>query len=515
MQSVKNKWKELLYSFSTEDRYADYAESREASGIPRRSDRGLASGATGAASSSQIQLTEFVEGQEHGTNDGVSEAMLAWRHIDAWASEHHPDLYATLSEPCTRSDVSRAENDLSVSLPAAVRASFRLHDGQEDLESLTGTSGIIFGLQLMPLDQVVNMTQTWRSVAANMQKHNKALFNDTGSLSATASGSKVEVPNQSATPQTLKAKGYGKLETQDIQSANPNLQNDISNNYNKQFKLNSIPRQTSIPRDTIQPVYAHPSWIPLVTDNAGNHIAVDLAPGPDGHHGQIILFGREFDTKFVVANNWGDFLLNFANDLEKGNWYIMDGDDDYLSGEGELVFRDKGAGNTIKDYFEVLKRRAHTAWMRQEQNRSQVNGSKPEPRDISPAPNEQETTVVTDYQLSAEENATTEKESNQLGVAGTSVMPTQASLIDVEPSPVPGSASAADIESKSVQEGSDLKSPTAANLEQPEIATKEGQEMPGNSTEDEANNANDQLQSSVDEHDNVKGLKEEFENVAL
>ncbi|SCV00019.1 LAMI_0G02344g1_1 [Lachancea mirantina] len=373
MEGVKKKWKELVYSFSTNDHYAEYNPNKS-SGAGGIALRGGASSVP--ASSSQIQLTESIEGGDLGGNEGVSETLLAWRHVDSWASEHNPDLFATLSDPCTRNDINNAEKDLNIMFPASVRASLRSHDGQEDLGTLAGTSGLLYGLTLMPLDQIVQMTQTWRNVAENMSRHRAAaaraaaadqergIEGSSGSSAAAAAGTasndavKIEVPNKSVTPQVLRSKGYGKLETQDYSSMNPNLQRDISVNHNAQFKMKQIPTQGSVPRDAIQPVYAHPGWIPLVTDNAGNHVAIDLAPGPRGSYAQVILFGRDFDTKYVVAKNWGDFLLSFANDLEKGNWYLVDEDDDFFGGEGELVFRDKNAGNRIMDYLEVLKQRA-------------------------------------------------------------------------------------------------------------------------------------------------------------
>lgn len=388
MEGVKKKWKELLYSFSTEDHYAEYNSNTSVQG-PSASM--AADGINGMASSSQIQLTEFVDGGDLGGNDGVSEAMLAWRHIDAWASEHNPDLFATLSDPCTRNDLNNAERDLSITFPASVRASLRLHDGQEDLESLTGTSGLIYGLQLMPLDEIVHMTQTWRNVAENMMKRRK-----THVPAATVQGSSVELPNKSAAPQSLKTKGYGKLDSQDYASGNPELQRNISANHNKQFKMARIPRQSSIPPDSIQPVYAHPGWIPLVTDNAGNHIGIDLAPGARGRYAQVILFGRDFDTKFVVAANWGDFLLSFANDLEKGNWYLVDEEDDFFGGEGELVFRDKEANSSIRDYLEVLKSRAWQKWQSSREKQIEKSNEQAQAKDIldaTPSELEHESTL--------------------------------------------------------------------------------------------------------------------------
>ncbi|SCU88856.1 LAME_0E01376g1_1 [Lachancea meyersii CBS 8951] len=527
MQNFKKKWKELVYSFSTEDRYADYNGRTEGSD---NSTRPASSVANPAASSSQIQLTDFTDGPVGGTNDGVSETMLAWRHIDAWASEHHSDLYATLSEPCTRTDISRAESDLNIVFPASVRASFRLHDGQEDLESLTGTSGLLFGLQLMSLDQVVHMTQTWRNVAANMAKHNRET-SPSATSSASASGLNVEAPNKAATPQVLKSKGYGKLETQDFQGMNPTLQRDISNNYNKQFKLNSIPQQNSIPLEAVQSLYANPGWIPLVTDNAGNHIAVDLAPGPKGHYGQIILFGREFDIKYVVANNWGDFLLSFANDLERGNWYIMDGDDDYLSGAGDLVFRDKDAGNTVRDYFEVLKWRSHKAWQTQQEEKKvaaeigSVGTSAGHSKDLtsqtlisSLSLVEQEPTAVTDSTAETEDIKGAEKKTTKSTVLDSSVNSTQASLSSEDASKDKHPAKDNTEPQASKDEPADQKivldtTKSAGNELQKD---QEDQESKNNGVNDEKS-AQTQAPEGQDaaKDDDVHELKEEFENVAL
>ncbi|AAS51781.2 ADL139Wp [Eremothecium gossypii ATCC 10895] len=346
MESLKRAWNQLVYTFSTEDRYAEYT--------PQGSTNVVGGEPFDTSNASRIQLNEFVDGAEVGGNDGVSECLLAWRHIDSWCSEHNPDLYATLSSPCTNNDIMWAEKDLAITFPAAVRASLRTHDGQEDVESMQGASGLIYGLKLMGLEEVVIMTRTWRNVAANLQRQMARMEQQQRAKSSS------ELP-QTVTPQAVKQKGYGKVDNQDYH-ANPHLQKDISQNYNKQFKLDKLPKQGSIPPLAIQPVYAHPGWIPLVTDHAGNHIGVDLAPGPKGKYAQVILFGREFDTKFVVADNWGDFLLGFVNDLEKGNWLLVDNTDDYLNGEGDLVFVDHATRGPILNYLAVLKKRSWEKW---------------------------------------------------------------------------------------------------------------------------------------------------------
>ena len=340
MNIFKKKLKEWVYSISTEDHYAEYNPDDEPnfnmgmrSGQPNPSSMNLAgnmsstdindsnNGYIGNDGDNAYQIDDFNTNAAE-SQKGVSEIILAWRHIDAWTDKHNPDLNATLSDPCTQNDITHAEEDLEISLPPSVRASLRIHDGQEDLESMTGTSGLIYGLQLMTLDQIVAMTQTWRNVARNLNKH-KAQQQKIAMEMEQGSSTSQQTPSQET----------------------------------NQFKLPYIPNQNSIPPNTIQAAYAHPAWIPLVTDNAGNHIGVDLAPASEGSYGQVILFGREFDTKYVVADNWGEFMLAFANDLEIGNWYLIDDSDDYFSGEGELVFRDKKMNGPVQEYLEVLKRR--------------------------------------------------------------------------------------------------------------------------------------------------------------
>ncbi|KAG5440931.1 hypothetical protein PCK2_000086 [Pneumocystis canis] len=107
-------------------------------------------------------------------------------------------------------------------------------------------------------------------------------------------------------------------------------------------------RQGSCPEGAVHCVYAHPGWIPLGKDFEGNNIGVDLAPGPTGRWGQVILFGRDQDIKYVVAQSWASFLSMLADDFEKGDWTVDDT-------TGELFL-----GTSEKDqmsYFDILKSR--------------------------------------------------------------------------------------------------------------------------------------------------------------
>lgn len=351
----KEKLNQIFYALSTEDRYADYDSHNHHIRTAGNAEEAHAGG---------IQLNDADAFQEdgddngvHHSTEGVSETILAWRHIETWTSENHPDLNASLSDPCTRTDITKAEQDLETVLPPPVRASLRIHDGQEDLDSLTGIGGLFFGLQLMNLDEIVHMTKTWRLVAERINldvevKKNQAAHDSL--VSPTGSSTEVD-KTKSTTSLNETHKGFSKVDGADYKNLDPDLERKISSNNSKRFKSH-IPKQFSCPPGAIHPVYSHPGWIPLVTDNSGNHVGVDLSPAKKGTWGQVILFGRDFDTKFVLAPNWGDFLLIFAKDLENGNYIIHDEDDMY-AGDGEVGFFDKKINREIP-YLQVLAQRS-------------------------------------------------------------------------------------------------------------------------------------------------------------
>lgn len=76
----------------------------------------------------------------------------------------------------------------------------------------------------------------------------------------------------------------------------------------------------------MQPRLLHPGWIPFAADDAGNHLAVDLVPGPAGRAGQVIEFGRDLDRGPVLyAESLVDALAGRTVEVEQ---------------PGEEVFRD-------------------------------------------------------------------------------------------------------------------------------------------------------------------------------
>ncbi|BFZ62374.1 Cell wall assembly regulator [Saitoella coloradoensis] len=246
----------------------------------------------------------------------------SWRRIDRWAEEHYHELWDQLSYPATVPDVEELEQQLGVSLPRDVAESLYVHDGQERGGYPTG---ILFGVTLLDCEEILEEWNLWRSVAGR---------DDEALLSGGETAAQVQA---------------------------------------------ILAKQSSRPEGAIKHRYAHPGWVPLGKDFQGNNIGVDLAPGPTGRWGQVILFGRDQDVKYVIARSWGSLLAGVADELDGGKWSIEEE-------TGELRLR--GAFDHEDHYFDVLKarlrRREKRRTMQSSDKRASVNGAGNAPRLMSP-----------------------------------------------------------------------------------------------------------------------------------
>lgn len=282
------------------------------------------------------ELQDYVDGAPPAPSVRVS-----WERIDKWADEHYPELNDQLCYPATASDLNELENDLDCSLPLDVRDSCLIHDGQEKFGR---PSGIIFGITLLDLETIAEEWYSWKKAAIRI---NREITRATGQ--APKQGGIFINPN--AGP-NAGAAGSNPGSAPGSPVASVARQKNISS---------WLASQDSVPEGAIQLVYAHPGWVPLANDRAGNNIAVDLAPGKKGKWGQVILFGREFDRKYVVAQSWAHFLAMVADDFDRGNWEV-DHDSE------ELWFKtDKGS---FVNYFTVLKTRVERQFRHQMQRRA-------------------------------------------------------------------------------------------------------------------------------------------------
>ncbi|PHH84206.1 hypothetical protein CDD83_2312 [Cordyceps sp. RAO-2017] len=206
----------------------------------------------------------------------------SWKRIDAWAEDNYPELFDQLCEGATTNDLNDLEHQLDCSLPQDVRESLMIHDGQERGGTPTG---IVFGSMLMDCEEIVQEWETWRKV-------NQQFL--------------LDAP--SPPPVTPLKAFVGGAASSEASSSRQRPSSSSSASNGDEWRQTLLSRQDSVPPNAVQRTYAHVGWIPLVRDWGGNNLAVDLAPGPGGRWGQIVLFGRDYDTKYVVARSWAAFL---------------------------------------------------------------------------------------------------------------------------------------------------------------------------------------------------------------
>ncbi|ANB14716.1 Smi1p [Sugiyamaella lignohabitans] len=277
-------------------------------------------------------------------------AALSWKRIDRWVDANYPELYDQLSYPATSADLNELESDLDCTLPLEVRDSYMVHDGQERGGRPTG---LFFNICILDLEGIVEEWTHWKNTAIRLnnvvrsQRQQKQALSSSSAAASSSSSSQQQLRSVSASSSSSSSALVPPHMKQQAQQTPQQIQQQQQHYKNT---LNWIQRQESVPEGAIQPVYAHPAWIPLAKDFEGNNIAVDLAPGKKGRWGQVILFGRDFDRKYVIAPSWGAFLASFADDLEAGDHSI----DEDLE-EGSLMFR--APNGRLIPYFDVLKSR--------------------------------------------------------------------------------------------------------------------------------------------------------------
>jgi cell wall assembly regulator SMI1 len=83
-----------------------------------------------------------------------------WERIEAWLTGNAPDTLADLRPGASDADIKKAEQALSVGLPADLVESYKVHDGQR------GGSGPLFGdYALLSLEHAVKEWETLKKLA--------------------------------------------------------------------------------------------------------------------------------------------------------------------------------------------------------------------------------------------------------------------------------------------------------------------------------------------------------------
>ena len=190
----------------------------------------------------------------------VAPVAASWKRIEAWLEEHYQPMFAALRPGVTEAEIKRLEKACGFSLPEDVKESYRIHDAHDHAGE--GNRDLFF-CNLPLAEKYGSVLTEWKS------------WHDLRRTS----------------PDTVEQiEGYG--------------------------------RQRSVPEGSVRPAYTVPGWVPLESDYGGNHLGVDLEPGPKGRVGQVINFGKDEKVKYVLAHSWGRFLEDIADEMEAGNFYL-------------------------------------------------------------------------------------------------------------------------------------------------------------------------------------------------
>jgi len=245
----------------------------------------------------------------------------SWRRIERWMEDNYGELFDNLCEPATVNDINELEHELDCTLPVEFRESLQVHDGQERGGR---PAGVIFGCMILDCEEIVEEWRNWRAV------NEQYLINQ---------------PDHVGTP-SIPVKAFAAASS----SSSPPIPIASSSKPSGAWRDDLMGKQESQPPNAVQKAYAHPSWIPVARDWGGNCLAIDLAPGPMGKWGQVIIFGRDYDTKFVVARSWAAFLANLADDFSMGSDRVIV---DEETGEIRLnLFKKQGVQ---PPYLEILR----------------------------------------------------------------------------------------------------------------------------------------------------------------
>ena len=271
----------------------------------------------------------------------------SWKRIYRWLEDNYEELFENIGEGATINDINDLEHDLDCTLPNEVRDSLQIHDGQERGGLPTG---VIFGCMLLDCEEIMHEWQNWRTVNEVYLGDSQTYEIPQAPIKAFAGSSTVPV-------------------AQSTQSSDP------------QWRQGLLERQDSQPPNAVQKVYAHPSWIPLARDWGGNNICVDLAPGPAGRWGQVILMGRDYDCKYVISRSWSAFLATVADDMGTDKWFI----DDETK---ELKLREFRQAGVEPAYIDILRWRTDQKYGRKgpKKRPTRVNssGAAPQTNGFSP-----------------------------------------------------------------------------------------------------------------------------------
>lgn len=191
----------------------------------------------------------------------------SWQRIKAWFAEHNPPAVDTLNGPASVDEIAVLESDLGLALPEDFKASLKIHDGNDGQVENRILPG---GFSLFP--------------------------------AAVIAGDQREMDLLEPHPTTDE----------------PHFRPDV-------WRRRVESGQTTI-FGPVKPFVGGPHRVPIMGEDT-MRLMLDFDPAPGGNPGQVIFVDFECDDYRVAAGSFGEFLANYADELESGHFYVEENGD--------------------------------------------------------------------------------------------------------------------------------------------------------------------------------------------
>jgi len=180
-----------------------------------------------------------------------------WKRLDSLLLEKAAPMYSLLSPPAHLADIDALERELQVTLPGDVRESYLCHGGQHFTD--WNTPSFFAAHHWHNLER---MREDWNWLSAFREER-------------------------------IQADGNADMWVQD----------DDSVGAGQKVRFD----------------FWNPKWVPIAKNSTGTRLFVDLAPGPAGTAGQLVMWEPEgTDARSVVASGLTEHLVVMAEALERG-----------------------------------------------------------------------------------------------------------------------------------------------------------------------------------------------------
>jgi len=97
----------------------------------------------------------------------------------------------------------------------------------------------------------------------------------------------------------------------------------------------------------IKGLWWNPRWLPIVASGSGHFFCVDLDPNHAGTVGQVILFLHDDTARYLVAHSLKEWFARLADDMERGLYEIVTGEDGYRRFNSEALLWSSLEGRTL------------------------------------------------------------------------------------------------------------------------------------------------------------------------